>query len=93
MALPIKLLLIEKGDKLGNGLAAIRAREGDLMDISDYESAMSDSTSTANPNYVIVDNKVYRMIKTYFDLENERRIVIAKEDMESYDVIATPDQP
>lgn len=87
MAVSLKLLLIDSGDKLGNGLASIRARESEMIDISTYEAGISDPTITTNPGYVIKNNKVYRIIKTYFDLDKSARVFIAKEDMEYYDII------
>ena len=84
--MPIKLLLLNPEDKLGNGLRAIREKESDLIDISNYEPGVSDPAITTNPGYVIKDNKVYRIIKTYFDLDKGYRVFIAKLDMEGYDV-------
>lgn len=80
-----KCLLLSPGDGLGNGLNAIRTRESELIDISDYEPGYSDATSTTNPQYVIKDDKVYRIIKTYFDLDKNARIFLCKLDHERYD--------
>lgn len=90
MAIPLKLLLIKPGDCLGNGLAAIRERESEFIDISGYEIAMSDATATTNPGYIIKDNSVYRIIKTYFDLDKSVRIALAKQDNDVYDVWPLP---
>lgn len=92
MAVSLKLLLLKEGDKLGNGLAAIRTRESDLIDISAFEPGVSDPTITTNPGYVIKDNTVYRIIKTYFDLDKNARIFIAKKDHESYDNYPIPEK-
>ena len=72
-------------DNFGNGLRSIRAKASDLIDISDYADALSDSTSSGNPARIIKNNKVYRIIKTYFDLDNNVRIVLAKIDHDVYD--------
>lgn len=90
MAVSLKLLLLKEGDKLGNGLAAIRTRETELIDISSFEAGVSDPTITTNPGYVIKNNIVYRIIKTYFDLDKNARIFIAKKDHEAYDDYPIP---
>lgn len=87
MTPPIKLLILKPEYKLGNGLKAIREKSSEFIDITDYETALSDATSSTNPSYVIKENKVYRIIKTYIDLDNNVRIVLAKPDHERYDDI------
>ena len=86
MAAPVKLLLIAKDEKLGNGLASIREKESEMIAFDDYEPGLSDSTSSTNPSRVIKDNKVYKIIKTYFDLDKRCRIMLAKEEENSFDV-------
>lgn len=85
MAVPIKLLILNPEDNFGNGLRSIREKSSEFIDISDYGEALSDSTSSSNPARVIKNNKVYKIIKTYFDLDNNQRVVLAKIDHERYD--------
>lgn len=87
---PIKALLIGKEEKLGNGLAVIRERESEMISIDDYEVALSDATSSGNPARIIKNNKVYKIIKNYFDLDNNTRIILAKEESEVFDVWPIP---
>ena len=87
--IPVKALLLEPEDTLGNGLASIRGLESRMIDITDFDIAMSDSTSAAGHGYIIKDNKVYNIIKTYMDLDKNVRIVMAKLDVERYDVLPT----
>ena len=87
---PIKALLIGKEEKLGNGLAVIRERESEMISIDDYEVAVSDATSSGNPARIIKNNKVYKIIKNYFDLDNNARIILANEESEVFDVWPIP---
>lgn len=86
MAVPIKLLLTEKGDGYGSGLYAIREREKDMIDISAYDDYLSDSTNTNNNVRIIKNNEVYVACRNYFDLDKNCRIYIAQKETESYDV-------
>ena len=92
MSVSIKLLLLKPGDKLGNGLAAIRTHEADMIDISDYEAGISDPTITTCPGFVIKDNVVYHVIRSYFDLDKNCRLFIAKKEMEPFDVYPVPEE-
>ena len=92
MIIPIKVLLIDKNEKLGNGLAVIRERESEMITIDDFEVALSDATSSGNPARVIKNNKIYKIIKTYFDLDNNCRIVLAKEEENAFDIWPTPSE-
>ena len=89
MAVAIKLLILtpENEKKYGCGLNAIRNLEDKLIDISDWGEAMSDATATSAYGYVIKDNIVYRVSRTYFDLDNNCRVAIAKLDSEPYDIV------
>ena len=87
MAIPIKALLIPYDDTMGNGLVSIREKESELIDITDWSDFTSDATNTSNHGFVIKDNKVYKMIKFYFDLDKKCRIVMCKETKETMDMI------
>lgn len=90
MAPSIKILLLEEGMGLGNGLAALRTLEDQLIDISEFEPGLSDATNTMNPGYIIKNNKVYRMLKNYFDLDKNMRVFICKSENEPYDRYPIP---
>ena len=90
MTVPIKALLIGKEEKLGNGLAVIREKESEMISIDDYEVALSDATSSGNPARIIKNNKVYKVIKTYFDLDKNARIILAKEEENGFDIWPLP---
>ena len=81
---PVKLLLIEKDDS--NGLINIREHMDELIDLPDGEM-LSDSTCTSNSTRVIKDNKIYTCIKSYFDLDNNFRIIMAKRELNRYDMV------
>lgn len=86
MASPaLKLLLVKKTDEFKTGLQAIRARANEFIDISEYETAMSDATSVDSRPWIIKDNKVYMTMKVYFDLDNNCRILLAQEDIQKFD--------
>lgn len=87
MAVAVKALLLAKDDTLGNGLRAIRERESEMIDISEYEPGLSDATSSTIQQYIIKDNKVYKTIRTYFDLDNNTRLLLCKEQNEVFDVL------
>lgn len=89
--LKTKVLLIDKKDKLGNGLANIRTNANKMIDISAFEAGFSDSTSTTTHAYIIKDNVTYRIIRNYFDLDKQERVYIAVEDVEPYDVYPIPE--
>ena len=81
---PVKLLLIEAEDS--NGLISIRDHMDDLIDLPDGDM-LSDATCTSNTTRVIKDDKVYVCIKSYFDLDNNYRIIMAKRELETFDVL------
>lgn len=86
MASPsIKVLLVEKTDKYKTGLQAIRERANELIDITEYETALSDATSVDYRPWIIKNNKVYITMKLYLDLDNNCRVFIAQEDGQSFD--------
>lgn len=87
-----KVLLIDKKDKLGNGLANIRTNASKMIDISVFEDGFSDSTSTTTHAYIIKDNVTYRIIRNYFDLDKQERVYIAVEDVEPYDIYPIPEE-
>lgn len=92
MGVPTKLLLLSKEDLAahGSGLKAIREMESSMMDLpDDFPDHLDDATSSTNWQRVIKDNVVYKIIKTYFDLDNERRIIMASEDMNPQDDLST----
>ena len=87
MAISVKALLIPYDDTMGNGLVSIREKESELIDITDWSDFTSDATNTSNHGFVIKDNKVYKMIKFYFDLDKKCRILMCKETKETMDMI------
>ena len=80
----IVVCLIDKGEDV-YGLRALREREADFIDISDYENGLSDATCTTVKQFIIKEDKVYNVVKTYFDLDNNQRILLAKECTETFD--------
>ena len=89
MAATTKILLLSKTDAstYGTGLNVIRELEDNLEDLADdFPDHLDDSTSSSNWQRIIKNNVVYRIIKTYFDLDNNWRIVMALEDMNPQDV-------
>ena len=93
MGYPVKILLLDPKDNLGNGLAALRTRESDLIDISGYEDALSDATSVGGlAAHFIKDNKVYRIFKNYFDYDKKTRVYLARLEMEPYDIYPIPEK-
>ena len=93
MGYPVKILLIDpENDNYGNGLAAIRTRESELIDITGFEDALSDATSVGGLNaHFIKDNRGYGIIKNYFDYDKKRRVYIAKYESERYNEYPLPD--
>ena len=88
MAIPVKALLLERDEPLGHGLDVIRKKESEMVDITDYNDYLSDSTSASNCLIIIHNDKVYRVIKNYFDLDKHVRIYIGIECAESRDIIS-----
>ena len=90
MAIPVKAILLEPHHALGSGLRSIREMESDAIDISEFAEcdALSDATvQGGSSGYIIHDNKVYRMIKTYLDTDKKIRWVIAKNEDKPFDVL------
>jgi hypothetical protein len=87
MSVPIKLLLLNKGETLGYGLRAIREYADRMIDVSDWELGISDSTMSSAKQYVIKDNVMYMCMKSFFDLDNNERIFVCVENTEPYDVL------
>lgn len=90
MAKAIKALLLPKDNPYGNGLASIRTLESKMVDISDWEDCVSDNTMPNTQGYFIKNNKVYRVVKSYFDFDKNWRIFLAIEDTDTYDVYPIP---
>ena len=89
MAATAKVLLLSKEDAstYGTGLNAIRELEDNLEDLADdFPDHLDDSTASSNWQRIIKNDVVYRIIKTYFDLDNNWRIIMALEDMNPQDV-------
>lgn len=92
MAVPTKLLLLSKEDLVahGTGLKAIREMESSMIALpDDFPEHLDDATSSTNWQRVIKDDVVYRIIKTYFDLDNNCRIIMASADMNPQDDLST----
>lgn len=85
MAVAIKAILLERNDQLGCGLTAIRTYANQAVDISSFEEAISDSTSSAVKACIIKDNKVYTVMKTFMDIDTNTRWVVAKNEMNGAD--------
>lgn len=91
MAAPaLKLLLLDKTDKLGAGLAAIREHQSDLIDLDGWEDAMSYATCTSNISIAVHNNKTYDVVKSYLDVDNNQVVMIGKEAIEPYDIWPVP---
>ena len=88
----IKVLLIKAGDKYGLSLRAIRERANEMIDISSFEAGLSDATGTTCQACIIKDNKVYRVVRNYFDLDKNERIFVAKLDMDPNDIYPIPEE-
>ena len=82
MAVTTKVLLVKNDSIYGTGLNAIRKQASQMIDISDFADAgaLGDSSAAVNASNVIKDNKVYRIVKSYFDLDNNLRILVATEE-------------
>lgn len=87
MATTVKVLLLSRGHDLGTGLISIREFEDDMIEISpDILSYLDQSSSSAvNKSYIIKDNVTYRIQKTYYDMDNDCMVLIAKYDVEPAD--------
>lgn len=90
MAVGLKLLLINTDEEYTNGLTYIRQHASNMIDISHFEAGVSDPTISTNPGYIIKDNTVYKVIKTYFDLDTNNRIFIAKKSTDNFDIWPIP---
>lgn len=83
MAIPAKLILIEKNERIGVGLQAIREKEASAIDITEFggeTNAFGDSTSASNKGFIIKNNKVYTIMKTFMDLDKNCRYFVAKDE-------------
>lgn len=85
MAIPIKAILLEKDERIGTGLTALRMKMSSAIDISEYGDALSDSTSSTTHAYIIKNNKAYKVVRNFFDLDNNIRYIMAKNDENSFD--------
>lgn len=85
MAIPIKAILLEKDERIGTGLTALRQKMATAIDISDYGDALSDSTSTTTHAYIIKNDKAYKVVRNFLDLDNNTRFIMAKNDENSFD--------
>ena len=84
MAIPIKLLLIKEGDKLGNGLAAIRERSSEFIDITNFEDNINKFKDAFSRNYQLASNKFQTAIeeidKTIQHLQKTKENLLASEN-------------
>lgn len=84
MAVSTKVLLLSSSDMslYGTGLRAIRELSSKMIDISEFADAgaLGDSSSATNSTNVVKDDKVYRIAKSFFDLDNNLRILLATEE-------------
>lgn len=78
-----KALLLSKDDDHGNGLRAIRELEDELVDITAYQELMADNQSW----FIIKDDIVYKIVKTYFDMDKGYVVCICKEDVQPFNVL------
>lgn len=85
MAIPIKAILLEKNERIGTGLTALRQKMSTAIDISEYGDALSDATSSTTHGYIIKDNKAYTIVRNFLDLDNNTRYIMAKNDENSFD--------
>ena len=85
MEIPVKAILIEKNERLGTGLTALRTKMGSAIDISEYGDALSDATSTTTHGYIIKNNKAYKIVRNFLDLDNNIRFIMAKNDENGFD--------
>ena len=84
MSIPTKVLCLSTADmSYGTGLRAIRELADVMIDISDFadDNALGDSSAAVNASSVIKDDKVYRIVKSFFDLDNNVRILLATEEI------------
>ena len=75
-----KALLLGRDDDHGNGLRAIRELEDQLVDITAYQELLADNQSW----FIIKDDTVYKVVKTYFDLDKGHMVCICKEDVQPF---------
>ena len=88
MAVEVKVLLLDETNQLGTGLRAIREHENDLIDFSAFESGVSDSTCVSGTyGRIIKNNKVYSIVKNYYDLDKNRRIFVAELEKLPYNIL------
>ena len=90
MAIPVKAILLEPHHTLGSGLRSIREMESQAIDVSEFADCDSLSDATVqggSSGYIIHDNKVYRMIKTYLDTDKKIRWIIAKNEDKEFDIL------
>ena len=89
MAIPVKAILLPHDNKYGTGLNAVRKLASQMIDITSYadSNALGDSTSAANASNIIKNNKVYRICKVFYDLDNNQRILLAMEENTNNHVI------
>lgn len=85
----VKLLLLPKG--VVRGLVSIREHASEMIDISDWaDEALSDATSSGNQATVIKDNILYTITRTYFDLDNNCRVILAEYDVHCKEDVYPP---
>ena len=90
MAIPVKAILIEPEYRGGYGLTAIRELESQAVDVSEFDTsnALSDPTCCSGAyGYIIKNNKVYRIMKAYMDVDKNVRWLLCKNDTRSLDIV------
>lgn len=88
MAIPTKAILLGRNEHLGTGLQAIRTKESTAIEITDFvsDNACGDSTAAANKGFIIKNNKVYTVMRTFMDLDNKCRYIVAKDEGNNSDI-------
>jgi hypothetical protein len=77
-------LLLKKGQKLGNGLKAIRDSSADYVDITEHFDGFDNLSKSC---FLIHENRVYALVKMYCDTDNNQNIYLGIEEDEPYNVI------
>lgn len=90
----VKALFLEKGHDLGTGLISIRKFESDMIELPENAIYLLDSASSSacNKSAFIYNNKVYVIMKTYYDIDADTIILIAKLDTENNNDYKDPEE-
>ena len=87
--IPLKAILLETR-KEGVGLHVIRKYENTAIDISNFDTSNAPSDPTCcSGGYgrIIKDNRVYRIEKTYMDIDKNVRWLLAVREENSCDIV------